>query len=84
MPRAHQVPHMHPRKPYHKPRLIEMGDLRTLTLGGSPGAGDSGSTGTRFPPGGMPQPVGIRRPDGTILLPDGSILLPDGNIIPPD
>ncbi len=30
------------RKPYHKPQLEELGDLRTLTLGGSPGAGDSG------------------------------------------
>ena len=30
-----------PRKSYSKPCLIELGDLRTLTLGGSPGQGDS-------------------------------------------
>jgi hypothetical protein len=28
------------RKPYHKPLLEELGDLRTMTLGGSPGIGD--------------------------------------------
>lgn len=32
------------RKPYRRPCLIAYGDLRTLTLGGSPGMGDSGST----------------------------------------
>jgi hypothetical protein len=31
-----------PRRPYVSPRLVELGDLRSLTLGGSPGAGDSG------------------------------------------
>ncbi len=31
-------------KVYRRPRLIAYGDLRTLTLGGSPGMGDSGST----------------------------------------
>ena len=30
------------RRPYVSPRLVELGDLRSLTLGGSPGAGDSG------------------------------------------
>ena len=30
------------RKPYRKPFVEELGDLRTVTLGGSPGAGDSG------------------------------------------
>ncbi|MBI3162992.1 MAG: lasso RiPP family leader peptide-containing protein [Chloroflexi bacterium] len=29
-------------KPYHRPSLEELGDLRTLTLGGSPGPDDSG------------------------------------------
>lgn len=28
------------RKPYRKPLLEPLGDLRTLTLGGSPGSGD--------------------------------------------
>lgn len=28
------------RKPYQKPRLEELGDLRAITLGGSPGFGD--------------------------------------------
>jgi hypothetical protein len=31
-----------PRRAYVSPRLVELGDLRSLTLGGSPGAGDSG------------------------------------------
>lgn len=31
-----------PRRPYVSPCLMELGDLRSLTLGGSPGAGDSG------------------------------------------
>lgn len=45
-----------PRKPYRAPNLIELGDLRTLTLGGSPGAGDSGSGGLtqQEKVGGMP------------------------------
>lgn len=29
-------------KPYSKPILEELGDLRSLTLGGSPGVNDSG------------------------------------------
>ena len=37
-------------KEYVSPRLTHYGDLRTLTLGGSPGTGDSGPTvGIRFP-----------------------------------
>jgi hypothetical protein len=43
------------RKPYRKPQLEELGDLRTLTLGGSPGLNDSGSSTTRRPPGNLPQ-----------------------------
>ena len=39
------------RRQYHKPRLEDLGDLRTLTLGGSPGLNDSGSQFTRRPPG---------------------------------
>ena len=35
---------------YRSPQLLSYGDLRTLTLGGSPGMGDSGPT------------VGIRNP----------------------
>ncbi len=70
------------RKPYRKPYLKNLGDLRTLTLGGSPGAGDSGSSTIRTPPVSIPQPIGLRRPDGSVLLPDGSILLPNGNIVP--
>ena len=44
------------RKKYHKPQLQELGDLRTLTLGGSPGLLDSGSSTIRKPPGSLPQP----------------------------
>ncbi len=31
------------KKPYSPPRLITYGDLRTLTLGPSPGIGESGN-----------------------------------------
>ena len=31
------------KKEYMKPNLENLGDLRTLTLGGSPGSGDSGA-----------------------------------------
>jgi hypothetical protein len=31
-----------PRRLYASPRLVVLGDLRSLTLGGSPGFGDSG------------------------------------------
>lgn len=37
------------RRPYTSPRLSELGDLRTLTLGGSPGAFDSGGGEPRRP-----------------------------------
>lgn len=72
------------RKPYLKPFLTPLGDLRSLTLGGSPGIGDSGSAGTRKPHTPIHQPIGIQRPDGSVLLPDGSIYLPDGRILPPE
>ena len=32
-----------PRRAYRKPQLEILGDLRSLTLGGSPGIGESGS-----------------------------------------
>lgn len=56
------------RRPYRKPRLEQLGDLRTLTLGGSPGLNDSGSQFTRRPPGTMPGkfpplPEGVPPPD---------------------
>ena len=38
-----------PRRPYSSPRLSELGDLRSLTLGGSPGANDSGMGDPRRP-----------------------------------
>jgi hypothetical protein len=78
MSHSHKV-----RKLYRKPLLKPLGDLRSLTLGGSAGAGDSGSSGTRRPRTGAPVPFGIHRPDGSILLPDGSIYLPDGSILKP-
>lgn len=41
-----------PRKPYRKPTLEELGDLRALTLGGSMGYGDlSGTSGVECLPG---------------------------------
>jgi hypothetical protein len=41
------------RQPYCKPILEELGDLRTLTLGGSPGAGDSGGGALTCDPSGF-------------------------------
>lgn len=37
------------RRPYSPPRLVEYGNIRKLTTGGSPGVGDSGSARTRKP-----------------------------------
>lgn len=37
------------RRPYISPRLVVLGDLRSLTLGGSPGFGDSGIGAPRRP-----------------------------------
>jgi len=48
------------KKLYRKPHLERLSDLRTLTLGGSPGAGDSGNPGVTKPQ--FPSP-GIIPPD---------------------
>ena len=40
------------RKPYKSPRLVCLGDIRSATLGGSPGTGDSGDAGFKCPRGG--------------------------------
>jgi hypothetical protein len=37
------------RRCYRRPRLVRWGDVRTVTLGGSPGAGDSGIGDPRRP-----------------------------------
>ena len=40
------------RRPYSAPVLEGLGDIRDLTMGGSPGTGDSGAgVYTEFPPG---------------------------------
>lgn len=39
------------RAPYATPRIVPLGDLRELTLGGSPGVGDSGAATTQKCPG---------------------------------
>jgi hypothetical protein len=39
------------KRPYHPPVLEVLGDIRDLTMGGSPGAGDSGAAYVEFPPG---------------------------------
>ena len=36
---------------YSSPVLEVLGDIRDLTMGGSPGAGDSGAAYVEFPPG---------------------------------
>jgi len=45
------APESAPRLPYEAPRLTFLGDLRELTLGASPGAGDSGGATTFKCPG---------------------------------
>ncbi len=57
------------RKPYRKPQLESLGDLRSLTLGGSFGSGESGSM-VRKVKTSLPQINGILMPDGSILPPD--------------
>jgi hypothetical protein len=61
------------KKKYSKPDLEKLGDLRSLTLGPSPGAGDSGAPLTRLavtatPTPNFPIPVdlpgGINQPGG--------------------
>lgn len=39
------------KRPYEPPVLQKAGNVRELTMGGSPGFGDSGSVGTRNIPG---------------------------------
>jgi len=31
------------KRPYEKPKLVSLGDIRDVTMGGSPGFGDSGA-----------------------------------------
>ena len=44
-------PRARPRLPYAPPRLVELGELRDITLGASPGVGDSGGTQPQRCPG---------------------------------
>jgi hypothetical protein len=64
-------------KAYRKPQLEELGDLRTMTLGGSFGTGESGST-TRKPRPSLPQPgdFPVFNPDGTLWDPNDPIPTP--------
>lgn len=65
------------RKLYHKPLLASLGDLRSLTLGGSFGAGESSGGGSRkraliSPYGDFP----IYNPDGTLWNPNDPLNTP--------
>ncbi len=64
-----------PRKPYREPHLVSLGDLRTLTLGGSPGKNDSGSELIMRQLGSLPQTDFMVNPDGS-PSPDGGPRLP--------
>ncbi len=67
----------HLRRKYRRPALEKLGDLRTMTLGGSPGTGDSGGSSlVTFPPGVHGSSPGF--PD----IPD-EFKLPDDPYIPP-
>ncbi len=46
-----QLPPHEPKSAWEPPKLTKLGDVRELTLGGSPGAGDSGNPTTFRPPG---------------------------------
>jgi hypothetical protein len=48
---ADATPDRPARRPYEAPCLLPLGDLRELTLGASPGAGDSGGPTTFRCPG---------------------------------
>jgi|GEM_PF-1929577 len=50
------APQIKARLPYAKPTLTILGDMRTLTLGGSPGCGDSGMN------------IGVEAPYGSASL----------------
>ena len=39
------------RRPYRAPRVTPRGAMTRIALGGTPGVGESGSAGTRKPPG---------------------------------
>lgn len=47
------------RKKYRKPKLEVLGDLRSLTLGGSPGVNDTGNPFVTQPQMNMPQRDGF-------------------------
>jgi hypothetical protein len=68
------------RKPYRKPQVYELGDLRTLTLGGSPGIGDSGTGDPEFPPGvhgrSLPYGYSLYNPDGSLRDPNDTLTTP--------
>jgi hypothetical protein len=63
MSNSHQDLPVRQLKVYKKPRLRSLGDLRTLTLGGSPGANDSGASRIRNPAVHIPQPGGYYPPE---------------------
>jgi len=52
-----------PRKPYHKPELEVLGDVRSLTLGGSFGTGESGNPVRKVKAGFVPRPGEFLPPD---------------------
>jgi hypothetical protein len=52
------------RKPYSKPILAALGDLRSLTMGGSPGIGESGGTGRKVKLGVIKTPLPSLTPLG--------------------
>ena len=54
------------RKAYKTPKLIEWGDLQSLTLGSS--GVNPGSNPTKDPN------MGLVMPDGNILMPDGTVV----------
>ncbi len=46
---AHDAGAVAGKRPYHKPTLTMHGDVRDLTLGGSPGTGESANPGHKKP-----------------------------------
>ena len=46
----HKIEKVDNLRPYYKPKLTTYGEMRDVTLGGSPGLTDSGDSGVKQPP----------------------------------
>jgi len=68
------------RRTYTPPRMWCLGDVRDLTMGGSPGMGDSGTSLVEEPGGGKGPHLLCYGPDGNLQDPSLPCYGPDGNL----